>query len=262
MLAEVQAAAASGWVSIVGAGPGPLDLMTLRALDRLRRAQVVIHDRLIGPDILAQIPAQALRLDVGKARGRHAVPQQDIHALMVAHARAGRRVVRLKGGDPFVFGRGGEEMQALQAAAVPFEVVPGISAAQGCGAAAGIALTHRELASQCVFLPGHLAGMAAAYDWEALARPGQTLVFYMGVERLALIAEGLVANGLPADMPAALVLDGTRPGQTVLAWPLQELVRHAPPYGPQPGLLIIGPTVALSPHYQKAAISRSVEVAA
>ncbi|TSE21525.1 Siroheme synthase [Tepidimonas alkaliphilus] len=241
---------APGWVSIVGAGPGPLDLLTLRALDRLRCAEVVIHDRLIGADILAEIPAQALRYDVGKARGRHTLPQADIHALMVAHARAGRRVVRLKGGDPFIFGRGGEEMQALLAAAVPFEVVPGVSAAQGCGAAAGIPLTQRELASLCVFLPGHADRGDGGYDWAALARPGQTLVFYMGVARLARIAERLMAHGLPPDTPAALVLDGTRPTQTVLARPLQVLASQAPPYGPRPGLVIIGPTVALSPHYR------------
>lgn len=248
---------APGWVSIVGAGPGPLDLLTLRALDRLRRAEVVIHDRLIGADILAEIPAQALRYDVGKARGRHTLPQADIHALMVSHARAGRRVVRLKGGDPFIFGRGGEEMQALLAAAVPFEVVPGVSAAQGCGAAAGIPLTQRELASQCVFLPGHGAGENGDgdYDWAALARPGQTLVFYMGVARLARIAERLMAHGLPPDTPAALVLDGTCETQTVLARPLQVLVSQAPPYGPRPGLVIIGPTVALSPHYRAGALA-------
>lgn len=250
MLLEAAVPMAPGWVSIVGAGPGPLDLLTLRALDRLRRAEVVIHDRLIGADILAEIPAQALRYDVGKARGRHTLPQSDIHALMVAHARAGRRVVRLKGGDPFIFGRGGEEMQALCAAGVPFEIVPGVSAAQGCGAAAGIPLTQRGLASLCVFLPGHGDSGDVGYDWAALARPAQTLVFYMGVARLARIAERLMAHGLPPDTPAALVLDGTRPTQTVLARPLQVLASQAPPYGPRPGLLIIGPTVALSPHYQ------------
>ncbi|MFN3956726.1 MAG: uroporphyrinogen-III C-methyltransferase [Tepidimonas ignava] len=261
MLLEAAVPMAPGWVSIVGAGPGPLDLLTLRALDRLRRAEVVIHDRLIGADILAEIPARALRYDVGKARGRHTLPQADIHALMVAHARAGRRVVRLKGGDPFIFGRGGEEMQALCAAAVPFEVVPGVSAAQGCGAAAGIPLTQRGLASLCVFLPGHGDSGDVGYDWAALARPAQTLVFYMGVARLARIAERLMAHGLPPDTPAALVLDGTRPTQTVLACPLQVLASQAPPYGPRPGLLIIGPTVALSPHYRAQAAAPWEELA-
>lgn len=239
-----------GFVSIVGAGPGPADLMTLRALDRLQRAEVVIHDRLITPEVLALIPAAALRLYVGKAAGDHAVPQEGIHALLVQHALLGRRVVRLKGGDPYVFGRGGEEVQALQAAGIAFEVVPGVTAASGCSAAAGIPLTHRDLASSCVFLPGHLADDDATHDWTALARPGQTRVFYMGVQRLAQIAEQLIAHGLAPDTPAAIVRDGTRSSQTVFASGLRNLVLRAPAYGPQPGLLIIGETVQLSPEYR------------
>lgn len=239
-----------GFVSIVGAGPGPVDLMTLRALDRLQRAEVVVHDRLISPDILASVPAGAQRLYVGKALGDHSVPQAGIHALLVQHARAGQRVVRLKGGDPYVFGRGGEEVQALQAEGIAFEVVPGVTAASGCSAAAGIPLTHRDLSASCVFLPGHLADDDATHDWAALARPGQTRVFYMGIQRLPHIAERLMAHGLSPDTPAAIVRDGTRPSQTVLACPLHRLVQVAPAYGPQPGLLIIGETVQLSPHFQ------------
>jgi len=239
-----------GFVSIVGAGPGPVDLMTLRALDRLQRAEVVVHDRLISPDILERIPAAAQRLYVGKALGHHSVPQAGIHALLVQHARAGQRVVRLKGGDPYVFGRGGEEVQALQAEGIAFEVVPGVTAASGCSAAAGIPLTHRDLSASCVFLPGHLADDEATHDWGALARPGQTRVFYMGIQRLPHIAERLIAHGLSPDTPAAIVRDGTRPSQTVLACPLHRLVEAAPAYGPQPGLLIIGETVQLSPHFQ------------
>lgn len=240
----------TGFVSIVGAGPGPVDLMTLRALDRLQRAEVVVHDRLISPDVLARIPAGAQRLYVGKALGDHSVPQAGIHALLVQHARAGQRVVRLKGGDPYVFGRGGEEVQALQAEGIAFEVVPGVTAASGCSAAAGIPLTHRDLSASCVFLPGHLADDDATHDWAALARPGQTRVFYMGIQRLPHIAERLMAHGLSPDTPAAIVRDGTRPSQTVLACPLHRLVQVAPAYGPQPGLLIIGETVQLSPHFQ------------
>ena len=240
----------TGFVSIVGAGPGPVDLMTLRALDRLQRAEVVVHDRLISPDVLARVPAGAQRLYVGKALGDHSVPQAGIHALLVQHARAGQRVVRLKGGDPYVFSRGGEEVQALQAEGIAFEVVPGVTAASGCSAAAGIPLTHRDLSASCVFLPGHLADDDATHDWAALARPGQTRVFYMGIQRLPHIAERLMAHGLSPDTPAAIVRDGTRPSQTVLACPLHRLVQVAPAYGPQPGLLIIGETVQLSPHFQ------------
>ena len=242
-------AGARGFVSIVGAGPGPADLMTLRALDRLQRAEVVVHDRLIAPEVLALIPAGVQRVYVGKALGHHAVPQEGIHALLVQHARAGRRVVRLKGGDPYVFGRGGEEVQALQAEGIAFEVVPGVTAASGCSAAAGIPLTHRDLAASCVFLPGHLADDEATHDWRALARPGQTRVFYMGIQRLAHIAGQLIAHGLSPDTPAAIVRDGTRPTQTVVACSLRRLVEQAPAYGPQPGLLIIGETVQLSPDF-------------
>lgn len=238
-----------GFVSIVGAGPGPVDLMTLRALDRLQRAEVVVHDRLITSEVLALIPENAQRLYVGKALGDHAVPQEGIHALLVQHAQLGRRVVRLKGGDPYVFGRGGEEVQALQAAGITFEVVPGVTAASGCSAAAGIPLTHRDLAGSCVFLPGHLADDNATHDWAALARPGQTRVFYMGVQRLAQIAHQLMAHGLSPDTPAAIVRDGTRATQTVIATGLARLVARAPAYGAQPGLLIIGETVQLSPDY-------------
>ncbi len=246
---EAKTNRAWGFVSIVGAGPGPVDLMTLRALDRLQRAEVVVHDRLITPEILALIPETAQRLYVGKALGNHSVPQEQIHTLLVQHAQLGKRVVRLKGGDPFVFGRGGEEVQALQAAGIAFEVVPGVTAASGCSAAAGIPLTHRDLAGSCVFLPGHFADDNATHDWAALACPGQTRVFYMGVQRLAQIAQQLIAHGLAPQTPAAIVRDGTRVTQTVIATGLSALVALAPVYGPQPGLLIIGETVQLSPDY-------------
>lgn len=239
----------AGTVYIVGAGPGAADLLTLRALDRIQRAEVVVHDRLIAPEVLALIPATAVRVYVGKASGDHSVPQEGIHDLLVEHARAGRCVVRLKGGDPYVFGRGGEEVQALQAAGIAFEVVPGVTAAGGCAAAAGIPLTHRDLANSCVFLPGHMAEGNSPLDWDALARPGQTRVFYMGVARLSHIAEQLIVHGLPPDTPAAIVRDGTRATQTVIATGLRDLVARAPAHGPQPGLLIIGETVQLSPHF-------------
>ncbi|UUZ70883.1 uroporphyrinogen-III C-methyltransferase [Polaromonas sp. P1(28)-8] len=234
MTFEAQEQTGQGFVSIVGAGPGPVDLMTLRALDRLQRAEVVVHDRLIAPEVLALIPQAAQRVYVGKALGNHAVPQGGIHDLLVAHARLGKRVVRLKGGDPYVFGRGGEEVQALQAAAIAFEVVPGVTAASGCSAAAGIPLTHRDLAGSCVFLPGHLADDEATHDWQALARPGQTRVFYMGVQRLAQIAHQLITHGLAPDTPAAIVRDGTRATQTVIATGLRDLVARARRMVPSP----------------------------
>lgn len=239
-----------GFVSIVGAGPGPADLMTLRAVERLQRAEVVVYDRLITPEVMALVPAAAQGIYVGKALGNHSVPQEQINALLVEHAHLGRRVVRLKGGDPYVFGRGGEEVQALQAAGISFEVVPGVTAASGCSAAAGIPLTHRDLAGTCVFLPGQLADDDVTHDWAALARPGQTRVFYMGVQRLAQIAHQLIKHGLAPDTPAAIVRDGSRASQTVIATGLRNLVARAPGYGPQPGLLIIGETVQLSPDYR------------
>ncbi|OIQ78956.1 siroheme synthase [mine drainage metagenome] len=188
---------------------------------------------------------------MGKALGNHAVPQDQINALLVQHAQAGRQVVRLKGGDPFVFGRGGEEVQALQAAGIGFEVVPGVTAASGCATAAGIPLTHRDLAGSCIFLPGHLADESDAYDWAALARPGQTRVFYMGVQRLPHIARQLIAHGLAPDTPAAIVRDGTRATQRFWATGLSRLVTLAPSYGPQPGLVIIGETVQLSHCFER-----------
>lgn len=263
---NVAAAKPAGTVHIVGAGPGPADLLTLRALDRIHRAEVVIHDRLIGADVLALVPAQAERICVGKARGEHLVEQIDIHRLLVEHASRGRRVVRLKGGDPFIFGRGGEEVQALQAANLTFEIVPGVSASNGCAATAGIPLTHRELAHSCTFLSGHLAEgnveTSRHFDWTALARPNQTRVFYMGVAHIGAIARMLVAHGLPSETPAAVVQDGTRPTQQVWAMGLSSLVEHAPAYGPRPGLLIIGETVALSPHFQRGKASASEGVPA
>ena len=248
-----------GFVSIVGAGPGALDLLTLRALDRIERAEVVVHDRLIDAEVLARIPPQAERIYVGKASGAHAMPQEKIHEVLIAHARQGKRVVRLKGGDPFVFGRGGEEVLALQEAGLAFEVVPGVTADSGCSAAAGIPLTHRGLATSVTFLPGYLADETAHLDWTSLARPNQTRVFYMGVERLARIAEQLIAHGLSVETPAAIVRDGTKQTQTVLATSLQELVRLAPGYGPQPGLLIVGEAVALSPHFDQTRVQIPVK---
>lgn len=250
-MAAESAPGASGTVYLVGAGPGPVDLLTVRAMNRLQRADVLVYDRLIEPDVLALAPGHAQRIYVGKAAGEHAMPQQRIHAVLIEQARAGRSVVRLKGGDPQLFGRGGEEVQALQQAGVAFEVVPGISAANGCAATAGIPLTHRDMAHSCSFLPGHLADEQQSLDWAALARPRQTRVFYMGVARLASIARQLVDHGLPPQTPAAMVYDGTRSRQQVLACGLATLVRKASARESRPGLLIVGETAALSPYFHE-----------
>lgn len=241
----------TGMVYLVGAGPGPADLLTVRAVNRLQRAEVLVYDRLIEPEVLELAPCHAQRIYVGKAVGDHAMPQPQIHAVLIEHARAGRSVVRLKGGDPQLFGRGGEEAQALRRAGIAFEVVPGISAANGCAATAGIPLTHRAMAHSCSFLPGHLADEQQSLDWAVLARPGQTRVFYMGVARLASIARQLIDHGLPPATPAAIVYDGTRPQQQVLACGLATLVRRVPVREARPGLLIVGETVALSPHFHE-----------
>ncbi|MBK1614178.1 5,6-dimethylbenzimidazole synthase [Rubrivivax gelatinosus] len=240
-----------GSVCLVGAGPGAADLLTLRAWHRLLQAEVVVHDRLLAPEVLVLLPPDTERLDVGKAAGHHSVPQAQIQALLIEHARRGRRVLRLKGGDPYLFGRGGEEVQALLEAGIGVEVVSGVTAASGCGAAAGIPLTHRDLARHCVLLPGHFADDTAP-DWAALAQPQQTRVFYMGVRRLAHIAAELQRHGLAPDTPAALVFDGTRESQSVVATGLAALAAQAPAYDERPGLLIVGETVRLSPHYREA----------
>lgn len=244
--------AARGMVYLVGAGPGPADLLTVRAINRLQRADVLVYDRLIEPEVLALAPGHAQRIYVGKAAGDHAMPQQQIHAVLIEQARTGHQVVRLKGGDPQLFGRGGEEVQALQHAGISFEVVPGISAANGSAATTGIPLTHRDMAHSCSFLPGHLADERQSLDWVALARPAQTRVFYMGISRLASIARQLIAHGLPPATPAAIVYDGTRKQQQVLACGLATLVRTSTPArDSRPGLLIVGETVALSPYFNE-----------
>ena len=235
-----------GRVYLVGAGPGSVDLLTLRAAALIGRADVLVHDRLVGDDVLALAPASAARVYVGKARGRHTLPQPEINALLVRYALAGRDVVRLKGGDPFVFGRGGEEIEALRAHAIAFEVVPGVTAACGMAAYAGIPLTHRDHAHAVTFVAGHLKDGTMDLDWPALARPGQTIVVYMGLAGLPVLVRELVAHGLPGVTPAAVVQQACSPQQRVVAGTLQELpclargARIEPP-----ALVVVGDVVAL-----------------
>ena len=205
----------SGTIYLVGAGPGPVDLLTLRAIRLIERAEVIVHDGLIGPDILDLARPEARLISVAKQRARHTLPQEGINALLVAEALKGHDVVRLKGGDPFIFGRGGEEAEAARAAGVPVEVVPGISAANGAAAAAQIALTHREASSIVSFVAGQCKGLSEQ-DWSGLAGKGRTLVIYMGVSTAAAIADKLMADGLTPDVPVAVIENAARPEMRVL----------------------------------------------
>ena len=237
----------AGRVSLVGAGPGDAGLLTLRAAERLSRADVVVYDRLIGPEILAHARAGAERIYVGKRAGCHALSQSAINDLLVARARAGLAVVRLKGGDPFVFGRGGEELAFCEAAGVAVDVVAGVTAATGCAASAGLPLTLRGVASAVTFVTGHDAGIGADPDWAALAALDHTVVIYMGASVAARIAARLIAQGRAPGTPVAVIENGTLPEQRVYSGRLDglaALVASARLVGP--ALLVVGPVAALA----------------
>jgi uroporphyrin-III C-methyltransferase/precorrin-2 dehydrogenase/sirohydrochlorin ferrochelatase len=233
-----------GIVHIVGAGPGDADLLTLRALRVLRQADVVVHDRLIGPEILDFARPDAERFYVGKAKSRHSRLQPEINALMAAQAAAGKRVVRLKGGDPFVFGRGGEEMEYLLERGIAVEVVPGITAATGCAAFAGIPLTHRDHANAVTFVTGHAKDGEPDHDWASLARGRQTLVVYMGVSTAGTVARRLMDHGMAPTTPAAIVENGTLPTQRTVVGTLAGLDGLIAANGiAGPALIVIGSVV-------------------
>lgn len=229
-----------GTIYLVGAGPGDADLLTLRAARLIGRAELIVHDGLVDPSILALALPSARLVSVAKRRARHTLPQEEINALLVREALAGREVVRLKGGDPFIFGRGGEEMAAARAAGVPVEIVPGVSAANGAAAAAGIPLTHRDTASVVSFVAGQCKGLSDQ-NWAGLAGKGRTLVIYMGVSTAPLIAEKLMADGLAPEMPVAVIENGARPAMRVLRGllaGLPELVTRE--RVKSPALIVIG----------------------
>lgn len=234
----------TGEAALVGAGPGDPELITLRGFRRLQQADVILHDRLASPRLLDHARQDALCIDVGKTGGGPSTDQAEINRLLVAHVAAGRRVCRLKGGDPYLFGRGGEEAAALAAAGLRFEVVPGVTAAGGCSAAAGIPLTHRGLADAVTFVTAERTG-GDEPDWAHLAAAGHTLVVYMVTRRLAAVAAALVAHGRPGTTPAALVSGGTTPAQQVVHGTLADIGARAAA-APSPGLLIVGDVVALA----------------
>ncbi|RJU10230.1 uroporphyrinogen-III C-methyltransferase [Xanthomonas campestris] len=236
-----------GSVALVGAGPGDPGLLTRNAVRALRQAEVILYDRLVSPQILRLAQRKARCIEVGKSAQGHSTRQEQIHALMLEHARAGRRVVRLKGGDPFVFGRGGEELEFLHAHGIGFQVVPGITAAVACAAYAGIPLTHRDHAQSLRLITAHCKDSLDTLDWHALGQERQTLAFYMGVAGLDSIQQRLLQAGRAADTPFALVENGSRPEQRVVTGTLSQLAATARLHAVHsPALLILGDVAALS----------------
>ncbi|MDP9008905.1 MAG: siroheme synthase CysG [Pseudomonadota bacterium] len=236
----------AGEVTLVGAGPGDPELLTLKALRALQDADVILHDRLVPDGLLDMARRDAARICVGKTAGSIGSTQEEINALLIAHALQGKRVVRLKGGDPFIFGRGGEELEALSKAQISFSVIPGVTAAAGCAAYAGIPLTHRDYAHSVTFVTGHADKDGREPDWRALAKPGITAVFYMGLSRVEHIAAKLVAHGAAAALPAAIIAQGTLPDQRVITGTLATIADAAAASNVQsPALLVVGEVVSL-----------------
>lgn len=236
----------TGKVWLVGAGPGDPDLLTLKAARLIGSADAIVYDHLVGEGVRALFPASARQVYVGKKAAKHTLKQEEINQLLVDLARQGLAVVRLKGGDPFIFGRGGEELEVLHAAGIAFEVVPGVTAAAGCAAYAGFPLTHRDHAQSVTFVTGHLKDHSIDLDWPALARPGQTVVFYMGVGGAPEICRQMIAHGLPASTPAAIIRRGTLPDQQTLLSTLDQLPQRIVEAGIKPpALIVVGSVVGL-----------------
>lgn len=241
------AESSSGFVWLVGAGPGASDLITVRGLRLLQRAEAVVCDDLVNRELLEHCLESCEQHFVGKRAGQHSASQSQINALLVALASAGKKVVRLKGGDPLIFGRAGEEMQALREAGVPYEIVPGVTAATASSAAAGLPLTHRDHSSAVVFITGHqCAANTNALDWAALAQLRATLCFYMGVRRLPEIARNLVGHGMADDMPVAVISEASLPTQKILTGSLRDAEKLSAGLAGQPALVVVGEVVRLA----------------
>ncbi|TKI08060.1 uroporphyrinogen-III C-methyltransferase [Martelella alba] len=237
----------SGKVWLVGAGPGDPELMTVKGMQCLRQAEVLVYDRLVNPLLLHEAPAECRLMDVGKRADHHPIPQERINAILIEQAGLGRRVVRLKGGDPFVFGRGGEEAEALIRAGIACEVVPGITSAIGGLARAGIPVTHRDYASSFHVITGHLRDGNDPHDWRLLAQLEGTLIILMGMSRLADICRQLISHGRDADTPAAVVMNASRPDQRMVLATLDTLPERSARAGlGAPALIVIGAVASLS----------------